>query len=120
MLGALLGESGEEMGLSEMTPQDLQMMGMILTPMLQGTTLSFQQWIGTEDQFLHRLALDMNINVNLGMFGEADTPPITGAFHFEADLDQVNETFDIAAPTEFKPMDEMESDLEDLTEGIGM
>ncbi len=120
MVGELLGSTGEEMGMSEMTPEDLQMMGMILGPMLQGTTLSLQEWFGTDDQYLHRLALNMNINVNLGMFGEADTPPITGALNVSVDLDQVNESFDITAPTEFKPMDELDSELEGLTQGLGL
>jgi hypothetical protein len=119
-LGEMLGATGEDMGMSEMTPEDLQMMGMILGPMLQGTTINVEQWFGTEDQYLHHLGLNVNINLNLGMFGEADTPPITGALNVSLDLDQVNETFDITAPTEFRPMDEMENELEGLTEGLGL
>jgi len=119
LLGELLGESGADMGLGELSPEDMQMMGMMFAPMLTGTTISIENWFGAEDQLLHKLVLDLVINIDLSMFGGAEAAPITGAVSLDIDLDQVNETFDVPAPESFKPMDELEGKLEGLSEGLG-
>ena len=108
LLGALMGSSGADLGLGEMTPQDMQTMAMLFQPMLAGTTIDLQEWIGVDDMYLHKLVLDVNINVNLAMFGGEGSSPITGAVHVDVSLDQVNETFDIAAPESYKSIDELD------------
>ena len=110
MLGTLLGSSGADMGLGELSPQDLQMMGMIFQPMLAGTTIDLQELIGVDDMYLHQLVLDVNLNIDLGMFGSEGAAPITGAVHIDVSLDQVNEMFDVTAPESYKSMDELNID----------
>ena len=117
ILGTLLGSGSADMGLGELSPQDLQMMGMIFQPMLTGTTVDLQEWIGVDDMYLHKLVLDVNIHVDLGMFGSEGAAPITGAVHIDVSLDQINETFDIAAPESYKSMDELNMDAGGLDLG---
>jgi hypothetical protein len=108
MLGTLLGSSGGDLGLGEMTPQDMQMMGMFLQPMLAGTTFDVQEWIGVDDMYLHKLVVDLKINLDLSMFGGEGTAPITGAVYMDIELDQVNQTFDVPAPETYKSMDQLD------------
>jgi hypothetical protein len=117
ILGTLLGSSGADMGLGELSPQDLQMMGMIFQPMLAGTTIDLQEWIGLDDMYLHQLVLDVNIHIDLGMFGSEGAAPITGAVHIDVSLDQINEMFDIAAPESYKSIDELNMDTGGLDLG---
>jgi hypothetical protein len=117
MLGTLLGSSGADLGLGEMTPQDMQMMAMIFQPMLTGTTFDVQEWIGVDDMYLHKLALDINLHIDLSMFGGEATAPVTGAVHVDVSLDQVNEMFDIAAPESYKSIDELNMDAGGLDLG---
>jgi hypothetical protein len=118
MLGTLLGDQGAELGLSELSPEDMAMMGAIFEPMLTGTTISIEQWYGADDQFLHKIALDVVINLNLAMFSaEGGGEPITGGLTFEAELGEINETFEVAAPDSFKPIDEWSAG--EQLEGMG-
>jgi hypothetical protein len=117
MLGTLLGSSGADMGLGEMTPQDMQMMAMIFQPMLAGTTFDVQEWIGVDDMYLHKLVVDLKINLDLGMFGGEGSAPITGAVYMDVELDQVNQTFSVAAPETYKSMDELSMDAGSLDLG---
>ncbi len=108
MLGTLLGSSGTDMGMGELSPEDMQMMGQIFQPMLAGTTINLQEWIGADDMYLHEFQLNVNINLDLGLFGGENTAPITGEVYLDIHLDQVNETFEVTAPESFKPMDELD------------
>lgn len=100
-----------------MSPEDMQMFAMIIAPMLEGTTLSFGLWTG-DDNYIHRSALDATINVNLSAFDPA-AAPITGEVHFQADLGGYNETFTAEAPTEYKPMEELDADVPDVESVLG-
>lgn len=107
--GALLGMGmGEEaQGMDQMTPEDMQMMAAIFGPMLTGTTVSFEQWIGADDSLIHRLNLDVVLSLNLAMF-DPEAGVISGELHFTTDLSEHNGTFTVEAPTDFLPMEELE------------
>lgn len=117
-LGALLGESGEDLGLGELSPEDMAMMGMFLTPMLAGTTLSVENWFGVDDQYLHKMVVDMQINIDMSMFGGEESVPITGAIYVDLELDQINETFEVEVPESYKPLEELDAEL-DALESLG-
>jgi hypothetical protein len=119
MLGQLLGASGEDLGLGELSPDDMAMMGMIFQPMLAGTTLSVEDWFGVEDKYLHKLVIDANLSLDLSMLGGEGAGPITGALYLDIELDQINATFEVAAPESYKPMEELDLDMEGLG-GLGM
>jgi|GEM_PF-6892357 len=94
-------------GAAESDPSAAQM-GMMIPMLLSGVTLTADvtQWVGS-DQFIHKLSVDINGSLDLATLMQAggsqsqnapQIPPITLALHFEVTLDQLNGTFDIAAP----------------------
>jgi hypothetical protein len=91
---------------------------MVLPMFLQNTTATVDatQWVGATDQMIHKVALDIDADIDLsmlaGMSGDADAAaaaatmqPITIDFHFDAAFDQINGTFDIVAPEGATMMD---------------
>ena len=116
---------GEAMGMTggtgedAMTPEDMQMVGAMLAPMFQGTTISFSQGVGTEDNLLHSFALDVVLNADLSLFAP-EIGTVAGTLNFSTDLDEFNGMFDIPAPESYRPIEELEAQLEVVTEGLGM
>lgn len=105
LLPALTDPSLTE-GLGE-TGQQAQMMMMMFSSFLTGTTITFDQVIGQDDNFLHSLSL----NVDLPAAAEGAATTFTGGLHFNADFAQYNETFTVTPPESFRPMEELESQL---------
>ncbi|MEW6581091.1 MAG: hypothetical protein AB1435_18120 [Chloroflexota bacterium] len=116
LVGEALGMGGDELGLGEMTPEDIQMMGMFLTPLLSNTTLSIGQWVGTSDQMLHKIALNMVLNLDLSMF-DPEIGAITGDISFMSDIDAFNQPLAVTFPQSYRPIEELEAQLEAL--GVG-
>lgn len=93
-------------GAAESDPSAAQM-GMMIPMLLSGVTLTADvtQWVGS-DQFIHKLGVDVNGALDLAALmppssqsqNAPQIPPITFTLHFEVTLDQLNGTFDIAAP----------------------
>jgi hypothetical protein len=110
--GQLLG--GADMGMTEMTPEDLQLLGGMFAPMLQGTTIVFEQTINPDNNLLTALKLDVNLALDMSML-DPTIGAITGAFQFSADLDEAGGTFEVTPPTEFRPLEELEAQLDALT-----
>lgn len=116
-VGEAMGMSGE--GEDAMTPEDMQMVGAMIAPMFQGTTISFSQGVGAEDNLLHSLAFDLVLNADLSLFAP-EVGAIVGNLNVSADLDEYNGTFEVQAPESFRPLEELEEQLEGVTEGLGM
>jgi len=113
--GQALGAA--DMGDTGMTPEDVQMLGMFLGPMLQGTTLSFTQWVGQDNGQLRQVALNLGLNLDISAF-DPETQPITGALIFRAQVDKVNEPYDVPLPENYRPMDDLDSELGSLDLGL--
>lgn len=116
-VGEAMGMAGE--GEDAMTPEDMQMVAAMIAPMFQGTTISWSQGVGTEDNLLHSFALDIVLNADLSLF-DPTIGAIAGTLNVSADLDEYNGTFDIEPPASFRPLEELEAKLEGVTEGLGM
>lgn len=116
-VGAAMGLAGE--GEDAMTPEDLQMVAAFMAPMFQGTTISLTQAVGTEDNLIRSLAFDMVLSADLSMFAP-EIGKVAGTFNFAADLDEYNGTFAVPAPESFRPLEELETQLEGITEGLGL
>lgn len=83
---------------------------MVLPMFLQGTTGTFSvtQWVGSSDQFIHQVAIDLEGSVDLSMLAAmsgdtsggqtAPMPPVTLDLHIEVSFDQINSAFDIRPP----------------------
>jgi len=116
-LGEAMGMAAE--GDEAMTPEDLQLIAAFIAPMFQGTIISFSQGIGTEDNLVHSIRFDTVLNADLSLFAP-EVGAVAGELHFAADLDEYNGTFEIPAPESYRPLEELEAQLEGLTEGLGM
>ncbi len=123
MLGELLGE---EMGGEAMSPEDVQMIGMFLQPMLAGTTVSVEQWVGLDDNYLHKLALDVTLALDLSLFAP-EVGKIDGELHFVTELADFNAPLTAPVPDEYLPLEQLEEDagfdlgeLEQELGGLGM
>lgn len=117
MLGQAMG-MGEGEGAS-MTPADLQMISAFVGPMLAGTTISFEQWISPDDAVIRAIKLDSVISLDLSMLSP-ETGKIEGEFHFMSEVSDVNQPVEVTPPTTFKPMDELEAQMEALQSSLGM
>jgi hypothetical protein len=87
--------------------QNAAMAAAFVPMILNGTTGTFNvtQWVGSSDQFVHQVALDLQAAMDLSMLaaaaGEASSgqmSPITLDLHIQVSFDQINGTFTIAAP----------------------
>ncbi len=112
-----LGMGGADLGMGEMTPEDIQMMGMMFAPMLGQTTLSFEQWVGVNDGMLRQIAFDMVINVDLSMF-DPEAAPITGNISFMSGIDGFNQPLSVTFPDSYRPIEELEAQLDALGAGF--
>ena len=114
-VGEALGMAGE--GEDAMSPEEMQMVGALLAPMLAGTSIETAQWIGLDDNYVHRIIFNLALSLDMTMFApEAGT--ITGALNVDAELADFNAPVSVEIPTEFKPLDEMESVIPALP-GLG-
>ncbi len=113
MVGEALGMSGEE----AMSPEELQMMGAILTPMLTGTTLQTEQWIGLDDGYVHDISMDLVLNLDMTMFAP-EAGAITGELSFDIELDGFNQPINVEIPAEYKSLDDLDTAVPNLG-GIG-
>jgi hypothetical protein len=107
LLPALSDPSMTE-GMGE-TGQQAQMMLSMFSSFLTGTTISFEQVIGQDDNYLHGIAL--NVDLPAATEGAQAGMSFSGGLHFNADFAQYNETFSVTPPTDFRPLEELESQL---------
>ena len=115
MLGELLGAEGADLGMGEMSPEDMQMIGAFLTPMLGDTTIILDQGIGLEDGYLHAFAMSMNIDLDLSLLAP-EVGAITGDFELEATLSNFNEPVTVTPPDSYEPIESLEELGPDLGE----
>ncbi|GAB4429544.1 MAG: hypothetical protein Kow00106_24470 [Anaerolineae bacterium] len=113
MVGEMLGAAGGDLGMGEMTPEDMQMMGMFLTPLLGQSTVSVGQWVGLNDNMLHKIALDVVIDLNLSAF-DPEAAPITGNITFASEIGAFNEPVSVSFPDSYRPIEELQAQLEAL------
>lgn len=113
MVQQALGLAGGEMGMGEMTPEDLQMMGMFITPLLGQSKISLGQWIGLSDSVLRKIALNVVIDLNPAAF-DPEAPPIKGNISFMSEIGAVNQPVSVTLPSSYRPIEELEAQLEGL------
>ncbi|MBI5958589.1 MAG: PPC domain-containing protein, partial [Chloroflexi bacterium] len=75
---------------------------------------SYEQWIGADDQYMHKMVMTVAADIDLSLLGEntgMESVVIDGAFSVE--IDQINTaTMDaISVPTEYLPLDDTDNFL---------
>ncbi len=116
MLGSLLGEElgGEGM---EMSPEDLQMIGMFLTPMLAGTSVASTSWVGLDDNYIHLLGLNVVLSFDLSMLAP-EIGKIDGEIGFLSGVSNFNAPLSVTVPESYRPGDELDLNLDTLGEEV--
>ena len=113
-VGAALGMGdGEE----AMSPEEMQMVVALLAPMLEGTSIDSEQWIGLDDGYVHKANVDVVLNLDMTMFAP-EAGAITGALNLELEFADFNQPINVTVPTEYKPLDEMDTEVPSL-DGLG-
>jgi hypothetical protein len=90
---------------SAMTPDQLQSMGSMFTPMLGTTSLNLEEWVGT-DANLHEIKLNMVLDIDPSLFSPG-SGKITGNFSFSTDLSGINQSYSVTPPDSYKPMSDL-------------
>ncbi len=103
-LGMALGQA--ELGMEGLNPQDLQLLGAMLGPMLSKSSISFEQWIGLEDSLIHKIALNVVIDLDLSFFAP-ELGVVTGNLFLESEMADFNETFEVAVPQSYKSLEDL-------------
>lgn len=63
------------------------------------STITITEWVGADDMFIHKLALNIDFNLDMAaVMGVENTPPIAVDMLLEVTLSEFNSTFDIVAP----------------------
>ncbi len=110
LMGQATGGTG-----SQMTPEQLQAMGAMFTPMLGTTSISLEEWVGS-DANLHEIKLNVVLDIDPSLISP-NTGKITGNFTFSTDLSGVNGSYSVTPPTDYKPMDDLNAAMQNMTSG---
>lgn len=120
MVGEALGMG--DMGMEEMSPEELSMMAMMFAPILGESGIGAGLVVGEDDGYIHGVELWVDLDIDLSMMG-ADSPPITGEIYFSAEVTDVDAGFSVDPPASYGSMDELEDKLDEIEvnplEGLG-
>ncbi len=120
MVGEALGMG--DMGMEEMSPEELSMMAMMFAPILGESGIGAGLAVGLDDGYIHEVELWVDIDIDLSMMG-ADSSPITGEIYFSAEVTDVDAGFSVEPPADYGSMDELQDKLDEIEanplEGLG-
>ncbi|MBN1563862.1 MAG: hypothetical protein JXA10_08485 [Anaerolineae bacterium] len=115
---------GEAMNMSGGTEEEAAANAAMITQfapvvimMLGQTGLNAGLWVGNDDGYIHRVELNVNLDVNMAMLG-ADTPPIVGNINFFAEVSGVDEGYSVDVPSDYGTMEEFEEKYGGLLESV--
>jgi hypothetical protein len=103
-IAPLMGNSG-----SSMTPDQLGMIGQMVTPMLGTTGLTLEESVGSDGN-LAAVKLDVVLDIDPSLFSPG-TGKITGNFTFSTDLSGVNQSYTATEPSSYQPMSDLNAIL---------
>ncbi len=109
---AALGAETED--LQSLNEQQVQFVLMTAGLLVADARLSMQQWIGAQDRYVHRLSLDLSLDLNLALLGEeAETQTASVRGSVFALLDDLNATTldAVRAPLVYYPLDDSDNYL---------
>jgi len=113
IIGEILGAEGGDLGMGEMTPEDVQMLGMLLTPMLGETAISYEAGVGLSDGYLHTVSVAMVLDLDLSLLAP-EVGAISGDLSFDLTLDNINQPYSITPPDTYEPFENLDLNLGEL------
>ncbi|GAB4429539.1 MAG: hypothetical protein Kow00106_24460 [Anaerolineae bacterium] len=111
---ALAALDVETEDLQSLNEAQLQFVLMTVSLLIDDANFSMEQWIGAQDRHMHRLELDLRLDLNLALLGEeAETQQASVQGSVFALLDDLNATSldGIATPTRYRPLDDSDTYL---------
>ena len=115
-VGALLSEgAGDDMAIQ---PEELALLGGLLVPLLKDSQIAVDQWIGLDDNYVHRLVIDAVLSLDATMF-DSNAGVINGRLYFESDLADFNLPVEPPVPANYMPLDELGMELEGVGDAVG-
>ncbi|NDJ74891.1 MAG: hypothetical protein GYB65_01415, partial [Chloroflexi bacterium] len=100
--GATAGSDG-----GTVSAEEVALLSLLLTPLLQGSDIGTEQWVGLDDGYIHAIVIDVTLNFDLSIF-DPSTPPITGTFNFASEIGGFNEPVEYEVPTEYEPLENLD------------
>jgi hypothetical protein len=95
----LMTAAGTAAGPEATGGMDMSQMAPMLTMMFQDVKFTFDQWIGVEDNMVHRGLLDFGLTVNPAMMGgDASASPVTVALKLDVSNMTYNTPVIVEAP----------------------
>jgi hypothetical protein len=95
--GSGFGMSEEELGLDEMTPEDMAMMSAFLLPMMAGTEANTTLYIGADDGYVHYVEDMFTFNMDMSMFDET-AGTMNMSYTLSGHMTNHNQPVEITAP----------------------
>lgn len=111
---ALAALDVETEDLQTLDEAQLQFVLMTVSLLIADAHLGMEQWIGAQDRYVHRLELDLQLDLNLAMLGEeGETQQASVQGSVYALLDDINATTldAISVPSTYHPLDDSDNYL---------
>jgi hypothetical protein len=110
-LAELGAETGDQESINE---AQLQFIFMTLGLILPEASFSAEQWIGADDQYIHKYSMNASINVDLSLLGEeSEIQKVTADGSFSIELSGFNTDVmaDVEVPTDYYDLEEADNFL---------
>jgi hypothetical protein len=105
-----LAELGAEMGdLEGVNETQIQFVLMTVGLLLKDASFSAEQWVGADDLYFHKFAMDASLNIDMSLLGaSAEVESVTGNASFSVEMANFNEDVmaDVQAPAEYHSLDD--------------
>ncbi|RPJ22989.1 MAG: hypothetical protein EHM35_17730, partial [Planctomycetaceae bacterium] len=111
---ALASMDAETEDLTNVTESQIQFVLMTANMLVKEFTYTTEQWIGLDDQYLHKLAMTGSLNIDLSLLGaDAEVQSVTGTGNLSIELDGFGDDVmaDVQVPTEYRPLEETDDFL---------
>lgn len=103
----------------QLRPEDLQLFAPMIQMFLGDTSLSTAQWIGLDDGYIHKVTVDLVVDLDLGSIPiplDVEVQVIYVTVNFMSEIADFNAAPDIAPPADYKPLDDL--DNADMMQGV--
>jgi hypothetical protein len=104
-----LAKLSPDMDATDLTETQVQFALMTVGLLLKEPTLTMEQWIGLDDHYLHKIGVDLGLNIDLSLFGqEAEMSNVTLNGSAAVELEDINTASlaDVAAPSDYRSLDD--------------
>jgi hypothetical protein len=110
-----LAELGAEMGdLEGVNETQIQFVLMTVSLLLQEASFSAEQWVGADDLYLHKFAMNASLKLDMSLLGaNTEAESVAGSSSFSVEMANFNEDVmaDVEVPAEYYSLDDTDDFL---------